>query len=156
MKPTNKQQQEEFDVKKIKVHRTIEGTIMEAIAVMCLIGAWVIALARHQFDAGMQSQWLKAAIIVSIAVIVLLVCAYFPRYSKNAHRFSNVRQVLISIRSFRVLAVEFALMLLCIAISGGTIMEHPFWTKAALAVIIITALVFYLLIYRAKGNGAAS
>ena len=151
MKQSEKQQ-EEFDIKKIRVNRTIEGTIMEAITVLLLIGTWVIALTGHQFGRGMQNDWLKAAIIISIAAIVLLVCAYFPRYMKNAHQLRNVRQVLISIRSFRVLAIEFALMILCNAISGGTMMGQPFWVSTALAVILITCLVFYLLINRAKAN----
>ncbi len=144
------QQQEKFDIKKIKVARTIEGTILEAITVMLLIGTWVIALTKHQFDGGMQNEWLQVAIIISIAAIALLVVAYFPRYMKNAHQLRNIRQVLISVRSFRVLAVEFALMLLCNAISGGTMIGQPFWTSAAVAVIIITCLIFYLLVIRAK------
>ena len=144
------QQQEKFDIKKIKVARTIEGTILEAITVMLLIGTWVIALTKHQFDGGMQNEWLQVAIIISIAAIALLVVAYFPRYMKNAHQLRNIRQVLISVRSFRVLAVEFALMLLCNAISGGTMIGQPFWTSAAVAIIIITCLIFYLLVIRAK------
>ena len=147
------QQQEKFDIKKIKVARTIEGTILEAITVMLLIGTWVIALTKHQFDGGMQNEWLQVAIIISIAAVALLVVAYFPRYMKNAHQLRNIRQVLISVRSFRVLAVEFALMLLCNAISGGTMIGQPFWTSAAVAVIIITCLIFYLLVIRAKKNG---
>ena len=147
------QSQEKFDIKKIKVGRTIEGTILEAITVMLLIGTWVIALTKHQFSGGMQNEWLQAAIIISIAAIALLIVAYFPRYMKNAHQLTNIRQVLISVRSFRVLAVEFALMILCNAISGGTMIGQPLWTSIAVAVIIITSLIFYLLIMRAKGNG---
>ena len=152
MKQSN-QSQEKFDIKKIKVGRTIEGTILEAITVMFLIGTWVIALTKHQFGGGMQNDWLKVAIIISIAAVALLVVAYFPRYMKNAHRLSSVRQVLISVRSLRVLAVEFALMILCNAISGGKMIGQPFWTSIALAVIILTSLIFYLFIIRAKKNG---
>ena len=144
------QSQEIFDIKKIKVGRTIEGTILEAITVMLLIGTWVIALIKHQFGGGMQNEWLQVAIIISIAAIALLVVAYFPRLMKNAHQLRNIRQVLISVRLFRVLAVEFALMILCNAISGGTMLGQPFWTSTAVAVIIITCLIFYLLIIRAK------
>ena len=147
------QPQEIFDIKKIRVGRTIEGTILEAITVMLLIGTWVIALAKHQFGGGMQNEWLQVAMIISIAAIALLVVAYFPRYMKNAHQLRNIRQVLISIRLFRVLAVEFALMILCNAISGGTMIGQPFWTSTAVAVIIITCLIFYLFIIRAKKNG---
>jgi membrane protein YdbS with pleckstrin-like domain len=120
---------------------------------MLLIGTWVIALAKHQFGGGMQNEWLQVAMIISIAAIALLVVAYFPRYMKNAHQLSNIRQVLISVRSLRVLALEFALMILCNAISGGTMIGQPFWTSTAVAVIILTALIFYLLIIRAKKNG---
>lgn len=147
------QSQEIFDIKKLKVGRTIEGTILEAITVMLLIGTWVIALIKHQFGGGMQNEWLQVAIIISIAAIALLVVAYFPRYMKNAHQLRNIRQVLISIRLFRVMAVEFALMILCNAVSGGTMLGQPFWTSTAVAVIIITCLIFFLLIIRAKGNG---
>ena len=51
-----------FDIKKVKVPRTTEGTMMEAIAGLVLIVTWVIALARHQFDGAMGKDWLMGII----------------------------------------------------------------------------------------------
>ena len=149
MKPTDRHQ-EEFDINKAKVPRTIEGTIMEAIAAMFLIGAWVIALARHQFNGAIGEQWKTGIIGLTIAVVALLVCCYFPRYMNRSHRFTNMRQVNLSVRSFRVLAIEFALAILCNAISGCTLMTQRISPIIFIVVVLVTALIYSIFIHRAK------
>ena len=150
MKLTNKQQQEEFDVNNVKITRTIEGTIFEAVSAMFVIGAWVIALARHQFTGASGEQWRTGIITLTIMIVFLLVGAYFPRYMKNSHRLGNISQVLLSVRLCRILAIEIALAILCNAISNCTLMVQSYGPRIFLAVIIITAIVFSIFMRRAK------
>ena len=146
---TNKQQ-EQFDINNVKVHRTIEGTIFEVVAAMLVISAWIIAFARHQFDGAVGGQWLTGIIALTLGAVALLVGSYFPGLSKNSHLLKNYSQVLISVRTCRILAVEFALAMLCNAISNCSLMIQPIGTRLFIAAIVITALASSILIRRAK------
>lgn len=139
-----------FDIKKVKVPRTTEGTIMEAIAVLLLIITWVIALARHQFVGATGKDWLIGLAFISIAIIFLFVACYLPRIFNNAHRLRNMRQLLLTIRCSRVIAIEFALMVMSNALLGNVMDIHPEWIWLPLIIILITSLTFTLLIYKAK------
>lgn len=139
-----------FDIKKVKVPRTTEGTMMEAIAGLVLIVTWVIALARHQFDGAMGKDWLMGIIAFSIAIIVLLAACYRPKFFNNARKLNNMEQVLLTIRMSRVLAIEFALTVLCNAITGNLMNPHPVWLWLPIIVILLTALFFTVLIYKAR------
>ena len=44
-KMSKKTHQTEFDLKKIKVHRTVEGTIFEIVAAVLLVVLWVLTIA---------------------------------------------------------------------------------------------------------------
>ena len=149
MNMTNNQQ-EVFDIKNVKVHCTIEGTIFEVVAAILVITTWIIALARHQFDGAVGQQWLTGIIAFTLGAVALLVGSYFPRLSKNSHLLKNYNQVLIFVRTCRVLAIEFAVAMLCIAISNCSLMVQPIGPKIFIAVIIITALASSFLLHRAK------
>ena len=146
---TNKQQ-EDFDINNVKVHRTIEGTIFEVVAAILIITTWIIALAKHQFNGTVGEQWLRGIIALTLGAVVLLVGSYFPRLSKNSYLLKNYSQVLISIRTCRILAVEFALAMLCNAISNCSLMIQPIGTRLFIATIVITALASSFIISRAK------
>ena len=140
-----------FDIKKVKVARTTEGTMMETIAGLLLIVTGVIALARRQFDGAMGKEWLMGIIVFSLAIILLLAACYRPKFFKNARKLHNMEQVLLTNRMSRVLAIEFALMVLCNAISGNLMNpHHPVWLWLPIIVILITALFFTILIYKAR------
>ena len=149
MKLTNKHQ-EEFDINNVKIPRTIESTIFEAVGAVLLIAAWVISLAKHQFSGTVGEQWQTGIIVLSIAVVALLACSYYPHAMKNSHRFTNYSQVLLSVRMCRILAIEIAVALLCNAISGATLTQHPIAPKIFLGVVIITAIACGIFIRRAK------
>ena len=149
MKPTNNIQ-EEFDIKKVKVPRTKEGTIMEVIAVLLLIAAWTISLAKHQFSGAEGQNWLVGIIALTFACILLLAGCYLPQFFSNARRLHNMRQVMISVRLSRVLSIEFALMTLGGAISGDLMDNNSVWMWICVIVITITALSTSFLIYKAK------
>ena len=146
---TNKQQ-EQFDINNVKVYRTIEGTIFEVVAAILVITTWIIALAKHQFNGTVGEQWLRGIIALTLGAVALLVGCYFPRLSKNSHLLKNYNQVLIFIRTCRILAIEFALAMLCNAISNCSLMIQPIGPKIFIAVIIITALASSFLMRKAK------
>jgi hypothetical protein len=149
MKLTNNNQGD-FDINKIKVPRTREGFIMEAVAAMLLIGAWVVALARHEFASAFYGEWYAILIGVTILVVALLVSAYFPKFINHSRQFSNVRQVMLNVRMTRVLAIELALMLFVDKLMDGKLLSHTLLPIIPASVMVITALVFLYLIRRAK------
>ena len=150
MKMTNKQQ-EDFDINNVKVYRTIEGTIFEVVAAILVIATWIIALARHQFDSTFGEPWLTGIIALTLGVVALLVGCYFPRLSKNSYRFKNFTQVLISVRTCRILAIELALAMLCNAISNCSLMAaESIGPEILIAVILISAIASSILFRRAK------
>jgi hypothetical protein len=144
---------EEFDIDQVKVDRTLEGTIMEALAVLLLAATWVIGLMKHQSASATGEGLLAKCIVFSIIVVLLLVASYFPKFFSNSHQLSNMRQVLLSVRMIRVLAIEFALTVLFMVISGG-LMSPQYdcsWVfNIIIIVMLLTALLFTLLIYKAK------
>lgn len=149
MKPTNNIQ-EGFDIKKVKVPRTKEGTIMEVIAVLLLIAAWTVSLAKHQFSGADGQNWLVGIIVLTVASILLLAGSYIPKFFNNARELHNMRQVMISVRLCRILAIEFAVTVLGTAISGELMNDHSVWLWICTIVIAITALLASFFIYKAK------
>ena len=144
---------EEFDIDQVKVDRTREGTIMEVLAFLLLAATWVIGLMKHQSASATGEGLLAKCIVFSIIVVLLLVASYFPKFFSNSHQISNMRQVLLTVRMIRVLAIEFALTVLFMVISGG-LMSPQYdcsWVfNIIIIVMLLTALLFTLLIYKAK------
>ena len=142
--------QEEFNIKNVRVGRTREGTIMAAVTVMLLVVAWIIALARHQFSGPVLEEWQKVIIPFTLVALVLIVASYFPQYMNQRKKFTNIRQVILSVRVCRVLAIEFALMTLVDEIMRGKLMTDSDYTVIPISVFMITALIFMFLMQRAK------
>lgn len=144
---------EEFDIEQVKVGRTREGTIMEVLAFLLLAVTWAVGLTKHQSASATGEGLLGKCIVFSIIVVLLLVASYFPKFFSNSHQLSNMRQVLLTVRMIRVLAIEFALTVLFMVISGG-LMSPQYdcsWVyNIIMIVILLTALLFTILIYKAK------
>lgn len=139
---------EQFDIKKVKVYRTLEGTIFEAAALIILLSAWIASIVTHKLVttddwAGMGG--------FSIAVIVCILCAYSP---SHINIFSiplrNIRQVELSIRMVRIIAVGLAFMSLTVAIVGQNSPLMKVLCIGIVAVIGIIGFVFIYLIQKAK------
>ena len=149
----NRENKEEFDIEQVKVGRTREGTIMEVLAILLLAVTWTIGLTKHQSASATGEGLLAKCIVFSIIVVVLLVASYFPKFFSNSHELSNMRQVLLTVRMIRVLAIEFALTVLFMVISGGLISPQYdcSWVfNIIIVVILLTAILFTILIHRAK------
>ena len=149
MKLTNKNQ-EEFNIKNVRIGRTRESFIMAAVTVVLLIVAWIIALARHQFSGPVLEEWQKVIIPLTLVALVLIVVSYFPQYMNQRRKFTNMRQVILSVRLSRVLAIEFALLTLVDEILRGKLLTDSVFTLIPVSIFLITALIYMFLINRAK------
>ena len=149
----NREKKEKFNIEQVKVGRTREGTTMEVLAGLLLAVTWIIGLTKHQSASATGEGLLAKCIVFSIIVVVLLVASYFPKFFSNSHQLSNMRQVLLTVRMIRVLAIEFALTVLFMVISGG-LMSPQYdcsWVFNIIIIgILLTAILFTILIYRAK------
>ena len=149
----NQENKEKFNIEQVKVGRTREGTTMEVLTSLLLAVTWIIGLTKHQSASATGEGLLAKCIVFSIIVVVLLVASYFPKFFSNSHQLSNMRQVLLTVRMIRVLAIEFALTVLFMVISGGLISPQYdcSWVFNIIIIgILLTAILFTILIYRAK------
>ena len=140
--------QEQFDLNKVKVHRTLEGSIFEITTLVILQVVYAIAIATKFFDLSNMMGKHVGIIIISIVSVMLLFTAYSPKHinlvGKELH---NIRQVEIAIRTVRIMAVELALFcLLMVAVSP----DNPILHTAMCVTVVATTLISSILIYKAK------
>lgn len=141
------EENKEFDLKSVKVHRTLEGTIFEIITAVILIVTYAVAIAKNYFDFDNFQGKHMATIVISVFSIALLVMAYYPSNISIGGKAENIRQVEISIRTVRIFAVKFALFcLLMVAISP----DNPIIHTAFGIAIVATALISTFFLNRAK------
>ena len=137
----------QFNIKEVKVHRTLEGTIFEIVSAIILVVVWVLAFTTKIFD-GSEIQGKHIAIItMTFATIVLLVGSYCPRWINAGQELKNIRQVEIAIRTVRIMAVELALFcLLMVAVSP----DNPIIHTALCVTVVATTFISSILIRKAK------
>ena len=137
----------EFNIQEVKVHRTLEGTIFEIITAIILIVTYAVAIAKNYFDFDNFQGKHLATIVLSVISIVLLAVAYSPKNINIGGEPKNIRQVKISIRTVRVIAVELALFcLLMVAISP----DNPIIHTAFGVTLVVTALISTIFIHKSK------
>ena len=137
----------EFNIQEVKVHRTLEGTIFEIITAIILIVTYAVAIAKNYFDFDNFQGKHLATIVLSVISIVLLAVAYSPKNINIGGEPKNIRQVEISIRTVRVIAVELALFcLLMVAISP----DNPIIHTAFGVTLVVTALISTIFIHKSK------
>ncbi len=157
----------QFDIKDIKVHRTLEGTVFEIVFAIVAIVVWgIIIWLVHRapdivpthFDAsgnpnayGSPVGITIPCIILTIAAISLIVLAYFPRHINMPVNITNICQVEMTIRSTRVAAIT--LLVLCLAIVYtllGMDSPNPIPILTVVGILLLEIIVFSLLIKKAK------
>ena len=123
----------QFNIKEVKVHRTLEGNIFEiAFAVIAIVVWGIIIWMVHQapdivathFDAsGQPNDWgskygiLIPCCIISLVGVGLMMTAYFPNRINLPFKITNIRQVELAIRQVRIAGVILLLLALAIAYS---------------------------------------
>ena len=164
LKRNKKTGQTEFDLKKVKVHRTAEGTIFEIVTAVLLIVLWVLTVVLWQKSAptianhfdltgtpdgfGSRNHMFVTAVVGTVSTMLLLVSAYFPRHINLPVGIGNIRQATTAVRMVRVLAVTVALLFIGIPLS----MTFGKIVPVALSgIAIILVIVFYTYkIYKQK------
>ena len=160
-------EQKNFDIKNVKVHRTVEGTVFEAVFIVVAIIVWgLIIWMIHQapdivpthFDgSGKPNAYGSPAgvtipcIILTIAAIGCMVVAYFPRLINSTVKITNIRQVELNIRSIRVAGITLLLMVLAVAYTMlGMDSPTPFPILAVVVLLLIEILFFSIVTYKAR------
>lgn len=140
--------EERFDLKKVKVYRTREGNIFEAVTLCIVIAAWIIAGLDQQLDTMGD---LTGFCGFSVVVLFALFSAYKPRYIHiSGLALTNIRQVSLAIRLSRLMALEFSLMALMIAILMPDSPKTKAWAIGFAIVMGLTGMFFTYLIQKAE------
>ena len=153
---------------KIKVNRTLEGTIFEFAFLVVLIAVWVLIIIALQkapdvvpshFDAaghansyGSKYGILFATIFTTIGGVVLLGGAYFPHTINLPVRIKTPHQYLLAIRMMRVLSLTLLALTAVIAYTSLVAYDKPSAIPifTVVGVMFAVIFVFTLLIFRAK------
>ena len=160
-------EQNNFDIKKIKVHRTTEATIFEIVFVLMALIVWgLIIWMVHRapdivpthFDAsgkpnayGSPAGITIPCALLTIGAIVCMVCAYFPRHINMPFEIKNIRQVEQAIRLIRVTGVTFLLTPLAVAYTMlGISSPSVIPILAAIGLILVETVLFSIIIYKSK------
>lgn len=106
-------------IEKLRLRRTQQSTIYEAVSAAILLVMWIIgivAIARHKAETDI----LIALTAISIGVVVLHLVSYRPtqRWARNDFEIKTVRQAVVASKFYRIFAIEVATIGLFIAING--------------------------------------
>ena len=160
-------EQEKFDIKNVKVHRTTAATVFE-VAFACLaimvwgFIIWMVCQAPDivptHFDVsgnpnayGSPVGVTIPCIIITIVAIGCMVVAYFPRYINMPVKIKNIFQVKLTITSVRVVGITLLLVALAIAYTMlGMSAPHAFPILAVVGLLLLEIIVFMILIHKAK------
>lgn len=153
---------------KIKVNRTLEGTIFEFAFLVVLIAVWVFIIIALQkapdvvpthFDAaGRATSYdskfgiLFATIFTTIGGVIMLGGAYFPHTINIPVKVKTPRQYLLAVRMMRVLSL--VLLALTAVIAYTSLVDYnepsavPIFTT--IGVMFAVIIIFCILILKAK------
>lgn len=155
---------------KVRVGRTLEGTIFEIafLVLAILVWAFIVWLMSRAPDTvpthfnleGKADSWgspttiLFPCIITTVVGAGLLLAAYFPHTINIPVEVKTPRQVVLVIRMARVMALEILLLTLALAfISLGSSIGHEPGIIAPVFIVVgvlsLTCIVFTVLVYRA-------
>jgi len=160
-------EQNNFDIKKVKVHRTPEATVLEAVFVLVAIVAWGLIIwmihrapdiiPTHFDGSGKPNAYGSPAgiaipcIILTIGAIVIMVLAYFPRHINMPFKITNIRQVELALRQLRIAGIIFLFVPLAVAyMMLGMSTPSPMPMLVVIGLLLLEILVFTILIYKAK------
>jgi uncharacterized membrane protein len=160
-------EQNNFDIKKVKVHRTTEATVLETIFVLVAIIVWgLIIWMIHRapdiipthFDGsgkpnayGSPAEVTFPCIILTIGAIVFMVLAYFPRHINMPFKITNIRQVELALRQLRIAGIIFLFVPLAVAyMMLGMSTPSPMPMLVVIGLLLLEILIFTILIYKAK------
>ena len=160
-------EQNKFNLKEVKVHRTLEAMVFEiAFAIMTIIVwgiiIWMIQQAPDivptHFDAsgkpnayGSPSGIIIPCIILTAGAILCMGIAYFPRHINMPFKITNIHQVEWTIRFTRVMGITLLLTPLAfVYMMLGMSSPSPAPFFAVFGLLHLEIIAFIILIYKAK------
>ena len=139
-------EQNNFDIKKVKVHRTTEATVFEVVFVLMAIIVWgLIIWMVHQapdivpthFDASGKPNAYGSPAGVTIPCVLLTI------------GIRNIRQVELAIRLLRVTGITFLLIPLALAYTMlGMSSPSAIPILATVGLILVETVLFSIIIYK--------
>jgi len=142
-----------MDRKKIKVYRTTEGTIFELICALLIIVMWVVSLhiitRNPQITPADRSSLIVVDVVGTLAIVVCLVCAYFPSQINVPFKLTNATQIFHLIRMTRIEAVLIAILFivtnLMVAFGNqNSLYQIAFYAVLALSIITLAGYTLYI------------
>ena len=150
-------EQNQFDIKKVQVHRTSEAIIFETAFAIVAIIVWGIItwmlyrapdIVPTHFDAfgkpnayGSPSGIIIPCIVLTIGAVVCMATAYFPRHINMPFKITNIRQVELAIR-FSPLSVAYMML--------GMSSPSPIPILVVIGLLLLEITFFSIVIYKAK------
>lgn len=146
-----KRKANDFHPNKVKVLRTLEGTICEAVTVLLLVGALIAGIVNHVFAEWSTPPALNI-IIFAAASVLLLVYAYHPAnyLFRRTSEITNPRQMVTVVRFNRVMAIELALITFFMALFSTQESVQSLLILIMVVVLVITSCVFLFRFYNAE------
>ena len=127
--------------KQMKVYRTMEGTLFEVGCGLLLVVTWCLAIVKMLKGQGIP--YVVPYVILSLATIVLLVCAYRPHLVNMKEKIENARQLAIMVRSVRMCALWMALLTFFLVLNDALTTHLPDWMMLVVTVPIIVSLIYF-------------
>ncbi len=150
-----KKKEDDFNPALVEVPHTIEGIVFEVLTGLIVIGAWILALAADRFwiiDGFFSFLSPVLMFVMTIIAIIFLWVVYLPCFKPVIRKQTNLKQVALTIRMYRVLAIGFALLVLASALPLGDYLVVLIYTIGA--AFLVTIAILRYLIYKARGNSA--
>lgn len=161
------EQKNNFDIKKVKVHRTLEGTVFEIVFAILAIVVWGLIIwmiyqapdiVPTHFDGSGNANAYGSPVDITIPCIIItmvaigcMVVAYYPHLINSTVKVTNIRQVELSIRSIRVAGITLLLMALAVAYTMlGMESPTPFPILAVVVLLLVEIFIFSILTYKAR------
>ena len=110
---------EKFDLKQTKVHRTLEGMLIEVACAIMLAAMWALTW-RYWHASDMLESRIIVCVAVTIMTVFLLVSAYFPSYLAWSFPLNNINAVGRAVRVTRYWALAGLLATVIGLVGWGT------------------------------------
>lgn len=143
-------EQNKFDVSQAKVHRTLGGTLAEALCMVLVVANWALLVPTVRSEDGITGK-LVGNVVGTLAALMLLVCAYFPKQINKTYKLTTLRQMWLAVWFCRVMGVEMCALFLLLTVFSHLGIIEPDWLFGG--VVGVTTFAFGILFERAKAPG---
>ena len=95
---------QKFDLKQVKVHHTLESSLIETACVLMLVATWALTW-RQWHGTDVLENKMIVTVAVTVVTVFLLVCAYSPSYLGWSFPLHNIQAVGKAVRAMRLWAL---------------------------------------------------